>query len=457
MTDFPMKHGHTFLLAEAAGGVYNTDQLRLIAEVVDRTPGGFLKITEDQRLGFLAEEGEAQNLAAECASRGLPLRGYRGRGWPAPKACLGELCPHAEQEALGDALGMTGHLREKLPAAFPYVSMGMNGCSRGCASSSTDDLHIVGEASGYKICIGGKTQEIPQCAEHLAENIGAPDLPATVLSILETYASLRVDEETFSQTLERVGTHVFAGSQSQDLTSSGELLSEDGQSEEDTLDALRDLDGGASPGDSFSTQYPGQTGDTDEETDLLSTLTGTAGEGLPQEGARESGENPEAPAEISEEEGQPTQADALPQDEMPELDVLGDTGSPPQDPQLPDEFLGLDTDEGSLDDASRISREIRSELSRQPVRVPRDTGAHTARVIPMPAAPPRLGVSLEGGFVRIGLTSGAQVTIPLEALGPGAKLDLSVDGQELALERSGSCVRVHLGDLCIELSQRQAA
>ena len=99
MTQFELKNGQVFVLVEAAGGVYSADALALVCKVAE-THSAFLKITEDQRIGFMIPEGSQQQVEGELQAQGLLLRHYQRSTAISPKACLGELCPHAEHDAI---------------------------------------------------------------------------------------------------------------------------------------------------------------------------------------------------------------------------------------------------------------------------------------------------------------------------------------------------------------------
>lgn len=215
MQHFSLNNGTVFVLADAAGGVYNAEQIRVICEVADEE-SAFVKISEDQRLGFMVSEDKLPDVQKRLAQAGVMLRTYRGEGIPSPKACLGEFCPQKEQDALSDAIEISAHFSKNIAADFPFVTLGLNGCSQACAASATDDIHIVGEMSGYKISIGGKQSEMPQIGQFLAENISKEDLPAVLCKILTIFREQRQDGERLFDVVERVGMSIFTDGISSD-------------------------------------------------------------------------------------------------------------------------------------------------------------------------------------------------------------------------------------------------
>lgn len=205
---FGLKNNQLFVLAEAAGGVYNSDQLRVLCEVADHE-SAFLKITEDQRIGFMIDPARLPDVQAQVRKSGLLLRSYKAAGVPSPRACLGELCNFAQQPSLGDALELTTHLLKSFPSPKRYSSIGVNGCGRACLGSSTEDVHVVAEETGYKISIGGKGSDIPQQAQLILENITRTDLPVVIEKILSVYYQESQEDERIFDVVERIGLSPF--------------------------------------------------------------------------------------------------------------------------------------------------------------------------------------------------------------------------------------------------------
>ena len=205
---FALKNNQIFVLAEAAGGVYNSDQLRVLCEVADNE-SAFLKITEDQRIGFMVDPSRLADVQSQVRKSGLLLRSYKSAGVPSPRACLGELCTFAHQPSLGDALELTTHLLKSFPVPKRFSSIGVNGCQRACLGSSTEDIHVVGEESGYKISIGGKGADIPQQAQLILENVTRADLPIVIEKILAVFYQESQEFERIYDVIDRIGLTPF--------------------------------------------------------------------------------------------------------------------------------------------------------------------------------------------------------------------------------------------------------
>ena len=205
---FNLKNNQVFVLAEAAGGVYNSAQIRTIVDIAERE-SAFVKITEDGRMGFMIDPEKIAEVEGLLQTQGLLLRHYQSSAVPIVRTCLGELCPHSEQTALDDCLDVSAKLSSHFASPQPFVSIGMNGCARACVGSATDDIHIVAESTGYKISIGGKSRELPQLGQFLAENVKKEDLPELVCGILDVFYAQYQDGERMCDVIERIGMSPF--------------------------------------------------------------------------------------------------------------------------------------------------------------------------------------------------------------------------------------------------------
>ncbi len=208
-SQFALKNQMVFVIADAAGGIYNSDQLKTLCAIADED-SAFLKISDDQRIGFMLDPERIPDVQSRLAQAGLLLRSYRNDGIPSAKACLGELCPLAEQDALGDALELSKALQNQFQTDLPYVTLGINGCGQACVASATDDIHIVAETTGYKITIGGQSKEIPQMGQFVGDNISPDKLGDSIIALLTLFQQNANSGERFIDVLERIGLSPFS-------------------------------------------------------------------------------------------------------------------------------------------------------------------------------------------------------------------------------------------------------
>jgi len=347
---FALKNNQIFVLAEAAGGVYNSDQLRILCEVAD-SESAFLKITEDQRIGFMVDPNKLADVQAQVRKSGLLLRSYKSAGVPSPRACLGELCTFAHQPSLGDALELTTHLLKSFPAPKRYSSIGVNGCQRACLGSSTEDIHIVAEESGYKISIGGKSSDIPQQAQLILENIQRPDLPIVVEKLLSIFYQESQENERICDVIERIGLTPFLDALPEHLV---------------PVVAEADISTTSELGDSVPDNKDDAGRGANSLDDSLDDLL--------ESSSKEFGDT--QPSDVS--GAEPNAADGIADLDLSAIDDIGSVdGSAANNGESSDdlndglagellEVAESDLEEGSLEDVERVRDAIRTELSLAP-------------------------------------------------------------------------------------------
>jgi hypothetical protein len=202
---FKLKNGAVLLTTEAPGGLYNAAQLRKIADICT-TESVIVKASEDQRLTIFAPEAKAERIASEIQSAGMGVRHYQD-GLHQPTACIGELCPSHEQDALSAALDVTQEINDIILES--PLKIGINGCATCCIPCHTLDIAIIGEMSGYRISIGGKNSQIPEMASFVAEGVPHEELPKIVRKIISLYKENYQPSESLKDVIERVGSAAF--------------------------------------------------------------------------------------------------------------------------------------------------------------------------------------------------------------------------------------------------------
>ncbi len=202
---FKLKNGTVLLSTEVPGGVYNSVQLKKIAELCSKELA-VVKATEDQRLALFVKESEVQHVAQQLRSIGLGFRNYQ-RGLHQPVTCLGELCEDHDQPALVTSMEVTKQIENlSLDAS---LKIGINGCAKCCAPCHTLDISIVGEPAGYRLSMGGKNSQVPELSSFFAEGIPAKELPGLVKKIISLYRDKADPGETLSAVLDRCGVADF--------------------------------------------------------------------------------------------------------------------------------------------------------------------------------------------------------------------------------------------------------
>lgn len=202
---FKLKNGTVLVSTEAPGGIYNSAQLKKIADLCSKELA-IVKATEDQRLALFVKESELDHVVSELKATGLGFRNYQ-EGVHQPVSCLGELCESHEQPALTTAMDLT-----KLIAHINLSSslkIGINGCARCCTPCHTLDISVVGESGGYRVSLGGKTSQFPELASFFAEAVPAKELPRLLASIVQLYKDKAEPGESLNEVLDRCGSDEF--------------------------------------------------------------------------------------------------------------------------------------------------------------------------------------------------------------------------------------------------------
>ncbi|MDD5755139.1 MAG: nitrite/sulfite reductase, partial [Methylococcales bacterium] len=93
------------------------------------------------------------------------------------------------------------------------VNINMSGCVNGCAHQSVGHIGILGvDKKGvewYQITLGGSSANEAAIGERLGAAVPKNEIAQTVGTILEVYVGQRLHEETFLETVNRVGIEPF--------------------------------------------------------------------------------------------------------------------------------------------------------------------------------------------------------------------------------------------------------
>lgn len=203
---FRLKNGRIVVSAEAPGGIYNSTQLKKIADLCAQDLA-IVKATEDQRISLFVKEDDLDSVQLVLDAAGLRLRHYQD-GIHQAVACIGEMCAHSEQDAVASAIAITEACAVK--QCDKSLKIGVNGCSRCCVPSHSLDIDILGESGGYRLSLGGKNTHMPELAAFMAEHIPAEELAELVGKVIDLYNEKKQDDETLHDVLDRCGTSEFA-------------------------------------------------------------------------------------------------------------------------------------------------------------------------------------------------------------------------------------------------------
>ncbi|MEH7306664.1 nitrite reductase large subunit NirB [Neobacillus drentensis] len=146
------KDGTYSVVPRMYGGVTNSQDLRRIADVVDKYEIPLVKLTGGQRIDLLGVKKE--DLPKIWTDLDMPSGFAYGKSLRTVKTCVGEqFCRFGTQDSMG--LGID--LEKKFEGLqTPHkVKMAVSACPRSCAESGFKDIGFVGIDGGWELYVGG--------------------------------------------------------------------------------------------------------------------------------------------------------------------------------------------------------------------------------------------------------------------------------------------------------------
>jgi nitrite reductase (NADH) large subunit len=146
------KDGTYSVIPRMWGGETTADELRRIADVVDKYKIPTVKVTGGQRIDLLGVKKE--DLPAVWRDIGMPSGHAYAKALRTVKTCVGsEWCRFGTQ----DSTQMGKDLERALWRMYaPHkVKLAVSGCPRNCAESGIKDVGVIGVDSGWEIYVGG--------------------------------------------------------------------------------------------------------------------------------------------------------------------------------------------------------------------------------------------------------------------------------------------------------------
>ena len=146
------KDGTYSVIPRMWGGMTSADELRRIADAVDKYKIPAVKVTGGQRLDLLGVKKE--DLPAVWQDIGMPSGHAYAKALRTVKTCVGsEWCRFGTQ----DSTKMGQDLERALWRMYaPHkVKLAVSGCPRNCAESGIKDVGVIGVDSGWELYVAG--------------------------------------------------------------------------------------------------------------------------------------------------------------------------------------------------------------------------------------------------------------------------------------------------------------
>jgi nitrite reductase (NADH) large subunit len=196
------KDGTYSVVPRMWGGETSADELRRIADVVDRYRIPTVKVTGGQRIDLLGVR--KQDLPAVWRDLGMPSGHAYAKALRTVKTCVGsEWCRFGTQDstAMGKALE-----RALWRMYAPHkVKLAVSGCPRNCAEAGIKDVGVIGVDSGWEIYVGGNGGIKTEVAQFLVKVATADEALEYAGAFLQLYREEGFYLERTVHYLARVG------------------------------------------------------------------------------------------------------------------------------------------------------------------------------------------------------------------------------------------------------------
>jgi sulfite reductase (NADPH) hemoprotein beta-component len=189
-------------------------QLEAVADLADQYSFGEIRSTHRQNL-VLADVKQADLFTVWQQLDAIKLA-TPNIGTVTDMIC----CPGLDFCSLANAgsIGVAKEINEALDDLdyihdIGDIKINMSGCMNGCAHQSVGHIGILGvDKHGeewYQITLGGSSENEAAIGERLGPSVPKDQITATITTILDVYVKQRLEDETFLETVKRVGLEPF--------------------------------------------------------------------------------------------------------------------------------------------------------------------------------------------------------------------------------------------------------
>lgn len=185
------------------GGVTTPEQLRLIADIVEKHGIPLIKLLEGPQLGLLGIA--ATDVNAVMTELNMPISGpVYGKTLSTIGTCSGI---RYAVDAMQDSIGLGVALEKKLERLqMPQeIKIGISASPHNRAGSLTKDIGIVGAPGGWELYVGGSGERHVKAGQLLYTAETDEELLALVAAFLQYYRETGHYAERVSQWVERMG------------------------------------------------------------------------------------------------------------------------------------------------------------------------------------------------------------------------------------------------------------
>ncbi|MEO1889581.1 MAG: nitrite/sulfite reductase [Cycloclasticus sp.] len=187
-------------------------QMGLVADLAEQYSFGQIRTTHDQNLALTdVKSSDLYPLWQQLSQHQLATPNI---GTITDMICCPGLdfCSLANASSIDIAQGITDRFKETA-IDTGNISLKMSGCMNGCAHHSIGEIGILGvDKKGeqwYQLTLGGSDSHQSKLGARLGKAIAKANVVDAVDDIVQVYKAQRTDNESFANTLERVGLQPF--------------------------------------------------------------------------------------------------------------------------------------------------------------------------------------------------------------------------------------------------------
>jgi sulfite reductase (ferredoxin) len=201
---YPQKRpGLCYVGASVVRGRITPEQMRVAADLADRTGSGELRVTNMQNLLLVnIPKDQTETVARELDSAGLPIAGSPFRRGSV--SCTGtEFCKLAITETKGFTRWLVDELEERIPEFDQQLKLNVTGCPNSCGQHWIADIGLEGKKikqgkdviDAFYFSLGGAVGEFQRIARPVGYRCPAPEVPDAIARLLRTYVAARQPDE----------------------------------------------------------------------------------------------------------------------------------------------------------------------------------------------------------------------------------------------------------------------
>ena len=203
------KDGTYSVVPRMWGGVTSADELRAIADVVEKFDIPTVKVTGGQRIDLLGvKKDDLPKVWSDLNAAGMVSGHAYAKGLRTVKTCVGsEWCRFGTQDSTGLGVRLEKFMWGSWSPA--KVKLGVSGCPRNCAEATCKDIGVICVDSGYEIHIGGAAGLHIKGTELLTKVASENEAVWAICAVMQLYREEGFYLERIYKWMDRVGLDVI--------------------------------------------------------------------------------------------------------------------------------------------------------------------------------------------------------------------------------------------------------